>query len=345
MKHYFPGGNTPEGFFSYYHQILIPGTAGKLAVIKGGPGCGKSTFMKDLGSRLEQQGKSICYLHCSSDPDSLDGILLPDTNTAVIDGTAPHIVDARYPGVCDRVLNFCDLIDEQAIVPQKDSVIETNEKIRSAFLEGYYYLKSAAVILEQMQTRSRAAYSEEAGLQFCLDTIKRLPKSSGEGSEQRMFLSAVTPYGCKNYLKETLQNHFVLMLRAQTGDAACDLLDQLAEQCRIRKIDIQRFMCPLNPRRTEHLVIPSANFAITVSNSYHSAEKPDEMVYFSDFCKEEYHNSKDMFLYDQLIKSAISKFAVAKTLHDRLEQSYIPYVNFEGIRQLIEPTLQFLTSY
>ena len=58
-RHYFPGNNTPEGFFSYYRYILTQREANKIICIKGGPGTGKSTFMKAVGSRLEKKGLNI----------------------------------------------------------------------------------------------------------------------------------------------------------------------------------------------------------------------------------------------------------------------------------------------
>ncbi|WP_206459271.1 hypothetical protein [Anaerovorax sp. IOR16] len=47
QRHMFPGNNTPEGFFSYYQYILSQKEADKIFCIKGGPGVGKSTFMKN----------------------------------------------------------------------------------------------------------------------------------------------------------------------------------------------------------------------------------------------------------------------------------------------------------
>ena len=81
-RHYFPGNNTPEGFFSYYRYILTQREANKIICIKGGPGTGKSTFMKAVGSRLEKKGLNIDYLHCSADAESLDGIVLKDEKIA-----------------------------------------------------------------------------------------------------------------------------------------------------------------------------------------------------------------------------------------------------------------------
>ena len=90
QRNIYPGGNTPRGFYSYYNYILPQRKAEKIYCIKGGPGSGKSTLMKKTGEYFLEKGEDVDYLWCSSDPDSLDGILLPDRGVAVIDGTAPQ---------------------------------------------------------------------------------------------------------------------------------------------------------------------------------------------------------------------------------------------------------------
>ena len=47
-RHYFPGNNTPQGFFSYYGNILGQREARRIYCIKGGPGTGKTTTIKSL---------------------------------------------------------------------------------------------------------------------------------------------------------------------------------------------------------------------------------------------------------------------------------------------------------
>ena len=89
VKKVFPGGNTSQGFHSFYHHI-IPLDATRIFVMKGGPGVGKSTFMKTIAESLLAQGYSVEFHCCSSDNDSLDGIVIPQIGIAMIDGTAPH---------------------------------------------------------------------------------------------------------------------------------------------------------------------------------------------------------------------------------------------------------------
>lgn len=92
IRHMFPGGNTPQGFFSYYDNIMPQDEASRIIIIKGGPGVGKSTFMKKIGEEMLDRGFDVEYMHCSSDNNSLDGIVIPAIKVALMDGTAPHVV-------------------------------------------------------------------------------------------------------------------------------------------------------------------------------------------------------------------------------------------------------------
>ena len=91
VKRVFPGNNTPQGFYSFYDQI-VPSDARRIMIIKGGPGVGKSTFMSRIGQEMVERGFDVEFHHCSSDNNSLDGVVIPAIGVALIDGTAPHRV-------------------------------------------------------------------------------------------------------------------------------------------------------------------------------------------------------------------------------------------------------------
>ena len=87
---YFLGANAPGGFCSLYPELLPPDAARAIYILKGGPGCGKSTLMKRVADRLEEAGLEAEYILCSGDPDSLDAVVFPRAGAAIVDGTAPH---------------------------------------------------------------------------------------------------------------------------------------------------------------------------------------------------------------------------------------------------------------
>lgn len=90
QRDYFLGGNTANGFFSYYDFLIRQEDAAKIYCIKGGPGTGKSSLMKSIAAAAQQKGLDIDRIHCSSDPDSLDGLVIPARRLAFVDGTSPH---------------------------------------------------------------------------------------------------------------------------------------------------------------------------------------------------------------------------------------------------------------
>jgi len=116
-KHVFAGNNSDNGFFSYFDQIMKPDKARRIYILKGGPGVGKSTFMKKFALVMLDKGYFVEYIHCSSDNESLDGIVIPELSIAFVDGTAPHTIDPIIPGVFIKV--HSDILKEPALYQKK----------------------------------------------------------------------------------------------------------------------------------------------------------------------------------------------------------------------------------
>ena len=89
--HYFLGANGAAGFQSLYESFVDPAQNHDILVLKGGPGAGKSSFMKYIGKKAEEAGEDVEYIWCSGDPDSLDAVRLPRVGVIAVDGTAPHV--------------------------------------------------------------------------------------------------------------------------------------------------------------------------------------------------------------------------------------------------------------
>ena len=87
---FFLGANTPQGFVSRFDQLADADDGWREYVIKGGPGCGKSTMMKKIVEALEDNNPDMEIIHCSSDVDSLDAVIVPALKLSIADGTLPH---------------------------------------------------------------------------------------------------------------------------------------------------------------------------------------------------------------------------------------------------------------
>lgn len=90
---YFAGGNTALGFYNLFESNLQG--LQRIFILKGGPGTGKSSLMKAIGSEWAERGYDIELIHCSSDKDSIDAVIIPALSVGIVDGTAPHVIEPR----------------------------------------------------------------------------------------------------------------------------------------------------------------------------------------------------------------------------------------------------------
>lgn len=134
---YFLGSNSAAGFYSAYSSFCPPTDKNFLWVIKGGPGCGKSSFMRKIGSAAEKAGLDVEYVICSGDPDSLDGVYIPERNVAYVDGTTPHVIEANYPGVNSLYLDLGRFYDCTKLQKNADSIQTYTKKYKAKYSEAY----------------------------------------------------------------------------------------------------------------------------------------------------------------------------------------------------------------
>ena len=75
---YFAASNSEAGFHSYYSECFEASHIGRIYAVKGGPGTGKSRFLRDVAEYATAKGSRCEYIYCSSDAASLDGVILQD---------------------------------------------------------------------------------------------------------------------------------------------------------------------------------------------------------------------------------------------------------------------------
>lgn len=354
-RHIYPGNNTPQGFFSYYKYILSQREANRIMCIKGGPGVGKSSFMKAVADEFFENGESVDFMHCSSDPESLDGIVLRDRKIAFIDATSPHVVDPINPGAVDSILHLGEYWDEDGIRKSRMKVIETNEIIRKWFGRAYNYLGAAEKIYDNITAlyddavESAEIYkiaAEIVGREFAGREITLSP-----GSIKKYFASAITPSGYTNEILSIIgELEKVYLISVPFGMSAERILNIVSEGAVYRGFNVEEYYCPLKPEtKIEHLIIPELSVGFVTANEYHDVE-PWQISAMSDGTYADIvmidmndlvnmiHIRKHMSLLEEsrhytseLMNKAISCIQNAKKEHDVLEGYYIPNMDFKKI--------------
>jgi len=151
VRHYFLGANTGGGFVSVYDEFCPPESGVFLWVLKGGPGCGKSSFMKAIGRAAEDAGLDVEYVLCSADPESLDGVLVPAWHTGYVDGTSPHGMDVSLPAAAGAYLDLGAFYDVKALKPKRELLAGLTEKCRACYARAYEALHEAKRLHDEIE--------------------------------------------------------------------------------------------------------------------------------------------------------------------------------------------------
>ena len=137
---FFAASNTKDGFVSYFDSIFSENECDRIFILKGGPGVGKSTFMKKIATLSYEKGYLCELFHCSSDPDSLDGVIIKELRTAILDGTSPHTVEPKLAGAREVIINLGEAWDTQGLFENRHTIKELVQKKSRHYNDCYKYL-------------------------------------------------------------------------------------------------------------------------------------------------------------------------------------------------------------
>ena len=162
-KKLFLGGNTPDGFVSFFGDIVKTWNLKKLYILKGGSGVGKSTFIRKFAEFFKKRnGCDVTFIHCSGDSESLDGAIIESERVGIIDGTAPHTVEPCYPGVIDEIIDLGKCIDRKKLDVNRAWLDKIYEKKRACYEKAYEHLAKAREVHLELESRYMKAVDFDA---------------------------------------------------------------------------------------------------------------------------------------------------------------------------------------
>lgn len=339
IKKYFLAANSCEGFVSSFNNNYNKLDGDKAYLIKGGPGTGKSTFMKKLAEKALNSGLEAELCFCSSDPDSLDGVIFEDINTIILDATPPHAIEPELPGVCENTINLGELWDEKSLYLKREKIIEATLKNKLLHRTAASYLFAAGKIFADNLELSMPCTDTDKVNSFtdflCRRYIK--PTHREKGREKIRFISGITPKGIVNFtdwIDNVYSEKIIISDRFYT--VAPRIIEILRKYALSAGYDIITLKSPFLPSRiTDHILIPELNLAFLSENDFISFGSNTRRIHARRFINMEKINrekQKRRFnkkIFSELLREACSILAMAKKSHDTLEKYYIESMDFE----------------
>ena len=337
---YFLGANSPRGFYSLYDQLIPIEDACSVYILKGGPGCGKSTLMNRVARVAEEANLPVEYILCSGDPDSLDAIVLPTLKIALVDGTAPHVIEPKYPGVIERYVNLGCCYDTAALSSLRGEIMGCMTGYKDCYLRAYRCLDAATQIASDMRATLLTPALEEkmqkraAGI---LSREVRRQKGRAPGRVTQRFLSAVTHKGEMTLFETALTQCSRIYELSDSYGLSHTMLSYLLAGITAAGYDVIACPSPMAPERLEHLLVPQLGLAFLSSTAATIPGHPYRRIRLDAMVGTELlRRSRPRLRFSKkvsaaLVEEAVSSLAQAKEMHDALEALYNPHVDFNRV--------------
>ncbi len=340
---FFLGANSAKGFKSCFHKVCNAEKGEQMYVIKGGPGTGKSTLMKNVLEVMIEKGEKAEIILCSTDMNSLDGVVFPDLGISIVDGTSPHIVEPKYPGAVERIIPLSEYFNNDVLKNNSKEIIslcKINSSLHnkaSNLIGGAGELFSDNFAIDCACSNLRdVAYAAKSTAELFFDK-----KQDSKGEESIRFLSGITGNGVV-YFHNTMKYYAnkIVAIEDKLGAVSTTFMSMIRKQAIDNGYNIITCPCVLFPdRKIDHIIIPEKSLAFCTVNSFLGIDNEYTKIIHSNRFRnmELLHRFKERVVFNlkaskELINSASKVIKDAKKVHDLIEQKYVSAMDFDGVK-------------
>lgn len=343
---FFLCSNSADGFINGFNDLTFKKKGWQTYLIKGGPGTGKSSFMKKIAQRAALNKIDTEIIPCSSDPASLDGVILKDKKTLIIDATAPHVVEPVYPGVYDHILDFSRFWNSDVLKDGGNEIITLTNKNKELHKRASGYLSAMGQVMRNNMKIALLAADIDKTFDYAEKLAKRyLKRQNKQGVEWVKYLSAVTPEGYifyKDSISKLCEKRVVVMDElGAVSSMIFSAVKDIALSFGYEIITVKNNILP--GEKIDHILIPEISLAFCTKNSFNNIDSENvRLVHDKRFADREIlkeNRNKIAFgnqLIGELLQAAVNTLNEAKAVHDLLEAYYIQAMDFKALSVFAE---------
>lgn len=329
----FAASNSRSGFHSNYHEVFDRSGIGRLYAVKGGPGTGKSRFLRAVAERGERNGLHCEYIYCSSDPDSLDAVILSGKKgkTALLDATAPHVYEPSRPGFREEIVNLGDFWNAEKLIPYAAEIEELNRKKAQAYRRTYRYLSAYGVLSDNRDALIAPFVRCEKIRELAERLLQNLPEGSGAEAVPALIRSVGMQgeVGLDTYLARAEKRFLV-----EDSCGSAFYLTEALREIAVRKKQSFRFsQDPVEPEKIDGLFFPELRLSFVVTTPAETPEIPCRKISMRRFLDAAVKNIRAELNFNTRMRHALRSratetLAEVRRLHFQIESIYINAMDF-----------------
>ena len=330
----FAASNSCEGFKNYYNEIFTDTSVDRLYVIKGGPGTGKSHFMRVVARHARERGYSVTRYLCSSDPTSLDGLLLSKEGCptlGLLDGTPPHVREPAVPGARDEIVNLGAFWDPVRLAADRDTITALGRLKSTSYGRAYAALSAAGRMDEVADSLTEGCVDHSRIAALASRLLGEQPTSSFSTAPA---LRRAVSMGGKHTIHSFEASARRLLLPDEGYGVGYRLTAAMLEVSKKRGHGVLVSYHPVYPRKIDGLYYPDTGLCVLVGDA-----EPPEGIPVRSLSMRRYTDGQALrevrgelrrtaALREELTETALRHLAVAAKHHFELERIYAEAMDF-----------------
>ncbi|MBE6656408.1 MAG: hypothetical protein E7609_06050 [Ruminococcaceae bacterium] len=326
----FISANSKNGFFSLYDTVFKTKTFDRIYVILGGPGTGKSTFLRQISEKAKEDGISVEEILCSSDPSSLDGVILKtsEKRIGVLDGTAPHSRIITAPAFCEEIIDLGVFWDAERIAVHKNELQLLGEKKKHSYARAYTLLSAAGALWEERRLCYAPYFDKEKARR---QIRHKLGASKQTGEVTYRFMRSFSGMGefILHALTESAQNIVYVSGNCVAAEIYLSYFEEILKNSSMKRTV---FLSPLDGKSVDGIYLEESATLLLKESLKGNGGRGRRIVAdrFFTACLE---TSKEQRMSFEGVKAmALSALSEAKKAHAAMEEFYIDSMDFEALR-------------
>lgn len=350
FEQYFLGANTSDGFCGEFHTNFNNEDGWKVYILKGGAGTGKSTLLKKAAQKLKEKGEKVTVCPCSADYNSLDAVIAQNKRLIILDGTAPHVVEPKYPGVSEIIVNLGEAFKKDGFLGNEKKIIELCKKNSLFHSFAARYIGAAGKLLNNVfinvmdvtDTKKCENYAENLAK-------KHIPKTENkDGTIWNRYLMSAS-CGKTVTLLNTLKFYKKVIPIEDEYFAASSVIIR-AFGAKAKQMGYTVICCknPFINGALDGVFIPELSLALCVKNRFYNFRSDLRTVHAERFFEKEKLKTNKARINltkksaDILINYATKVIENAKEVHDEIEKYYISAMDYEKLDKISQNLLDNL---
>ena len=356
-KHYFLDGNTSKGYVSLIQYVI--NRINKIYVVKGSLSSEKTKLFKKISESFEQKGYLVQWLHNPSDEENLDGIIIPEKDIAVMDGSARNGVEAKYGNFIEQVFDLDESLNKANVVTNKNVIIQLQSEVEKFHVEAYARFAKGVKIHEKKEELYISAMdfdkANKVTAQLAANLFHDVSVEVEKAMVPQLFFGAATPKGAINYIDNItsdIKKRYII--KGRSGSGKSTVMRKIGKYGENLGLAVQYFPCGLDPHSLDMIIIPSLSVAILDGTAPHVIDptrKSDEVIDMFELCMDQSVEAKYDKEFDQLhiqYKQQMSEGTklLQKALESKikLEEYYHGAVDMKSLKQKTDEIIATITN-